>query len=686
MRYGAACLLIFSCTFLSADPLLGAGIDQIRQATDAMNAWLGEGENGDRWRRFLRIDQLQTQVAKGDEADPVEVLAVLAKFRRESAGLQSEQFVAVREALEAWLEARDASPAQALSAWVASAQPEFSPVSEEQVKAARDELVGAAESLDAFLASGPKENRDAWHEYLNWNVLQEQLKSEESVDLDLLGSILLKYYEGHPGLEFVPFVELREALLQYRLLLSAKNDPDIQARFNNQLARLSRDLGGETSVAGVSARLAWLDQLGQTPQIVSRVRSGFDAPNVYFSVAAETVTSGLADDVDDESQVNEMILGTRISGVARTVGKLSARLLPREDKAAIEVTLTGQSNTNTVGRQRPVRIYSRGVTEVFGRKRLFVDDSGIFGEPATAQCTTDNDIYSIRTDGRFASRLIQRVAWNRASQQQRQAERIAARRAEVRVSRLMDSRGEETIRSSNDRLEDEVRRPLKQRNIFPRWVRFWSTDERLHMRALQGRRIQLAADSRPPSMPSHNVNIQVHESMVFNTAVNAMGGFLMTDERARDLVKELTGDVPEELEIRQDEDPWSITFDRTQPLSVRFNGNQVVIAIRGRRFTRGDQVVSSVMQIAASYTIEASEGRVMMVRQGDIDVTYPGVTRQLSLAELANKTFMTRKFEGLFKQEILGEGLDLPERWRNLEDLQLEFTSTDRGWLSMGWN
>lgn len=688
MRYGAACLLIFSCTFVLNDPLHAAGIDEIRQATDAMNAWLGEGENADRWRHFLHIEQLQAELEKGDQADPVELMAVLAQFRRESAGLQSEPFVAVREALESWLEGLESSPAEALSDWVSTVGPEFQPVADEQVVAARKQLVAAAEALDAFLASGTPDNRDAWHTYLNWNALQEQLNREGAVDLDLLAAILAKYYEGHPGLELVPFVKLREALLQYSRLLSARDDPDIQSRFENQLAALSRDLGGETSVAGVSARLTWLDQLGQASDVISRVRAGFAAPNVYFSVSSETIASGLSADVDEEGPVDEVILGTRIRGVAHTVGKLSARLLPREDRAAIEVTLVGQSNTSTVGRQRPVRIFSRGVTQVLGRKRLFVDEAGVFGQPATAQCSTDNEIYSIRTDGQFASRLIQRVAWNQAAEQQGRAEQIAARRAEARVRRMMDTRGDETIHTSNSRLEKEVRHPLQRRNIFPRWVRFWSTDKRLYMRAWQGRRIQLAAASRPPAMPDHAVNIQVHESMVFNTAVNAMGGFLMTDVRARDLVKELTGEVPEELEIRQDEDPWSITFDRNQPLTVRFQDNQVVIAIRGRRFTGGGQEVTSVMQIAATYSIQASDGRVKLVRQGELDVTYPDKREgdRLSIAELTNKTFMTGKFEGLFKEEILGEGLDLPQRWKNLEDLRLEFTATDKGWLSLGWN
>ena len=129
-------------------------------------------------------------------------------------------------------------------------------------------------------------------------------------------------------------------------------------------------------------------------------------------------------------------------------------------------------------------------------------------------------------------------------------------------------------------------------------------------------------------------------------------------------------------------------FEDRKKGSKAKDGDQVVIAIRGRRFTRGEQEVTSIMQIAATYSIEASEGRVKMVRQGDIDVSYPNKREgeRLSIAELTNKTFMTGKFEGLFKQEILGEGLDLPERWTNLEDLKLEFTSTDKGWLSLGWN
>ena len=181
--------------------------------------------------------------------------------------------------------------------------------------------------------------------------------------------------------------------------------------------------------------------------------------------------------------------------------------------------------------------------------------------------------------------------------------------------------------------------------------------------------------------------MQAHESFFQNIALTAIGGVRITDVRAQELVQELTGEVPEQLQIKPDEDPWSITFDAIQPLALKFDGNQVTIALRGRQFTRGDQEVRQVMQIAATYNIETADGRIRLTRQGDIDVSYPGrENERLSLQELGNKTFMTGKFEGLFKPEISGEGIKLPDRWQRLGDLALDFVAAHDGWLSLGWN
>ena len=252
---------------------------------------------------------------------------------------------------------------------------------------------------------------------------------------------------------------------------------------------------------------------------------------------------------------------------------------------------------------------------------------------------------------------------------------------------MMDEQAADLIAKSNQRLNTDLRQPLRRRNIYPRWVRLWTTKNRLNLRALQGQQVQLSASNVPPQTPEHSVVVQVHESLFLNSAVNAVGGFLMTDERAQDLVKEVTGEVPDELLINEDDDPWSITFDRLQPMKITFDDGRVTIAIRGRRFTRGDQVVRKNMQVAATYKLTSENGKARLVRDGDINVTYPGKEGQrLSLLELRNKTFMTKKFEGLFKSQIDGEGLKLPERLRELEDLKLDYVSSADGWLTLGWN
>lgn len=661
-------------------------LEKVREATESMNQWLGVGGNADAWRRFLHVEELTQLLGQGKEADPAKIMSVLSRFRQPVAGIDSPDFVAVRNAVQEWLNATATD--QSMADWVGRYSTQFAPISDERVQAARQGATKAAAELEKMLAYGTAVNTQAWHDFLLWDSMQGQLKSDTSPDAEALGSVVAKLYSGQPGLELSEFVKLRDALLSYRRLLMAKSDPAIQKRFADQLKSLSAELAEpRLSPSQIATRLVWLEQLGQTPEIVSEVRNRYGKANFYFSASAETVSKGLAEKIEQNTPLNEMILGTRIQGVAHTVGNLSAQLIPYKNKAAIEVLLTGVSDSNTVGRRKPVSIYSLGKTQILGRKLLLVDAEGVIGEPATASCSTDSQIYSIRADHDFGSKLIEKIAWKQARKQQGQAERISSGLAERRVASMMDEQAAELIAKSNQKLNADLRRPLRRRNIYPRWVRLSTTNKRLNVRALQGQQVQLSASDVPPQAPTHSVVVQVHESLFLNSAVNAVGGFLMTDERAQDLVKEVTGEIPDELLINEDDDPWSITFDRLQPMKITFDDGKVTIAIRGRRFTRGDQVVRKNMQVAATYRVTSENGKARLIRDGDIDVTYPGKEGQrLSLTELRNKTFMTKKFEGLFKSQIDGEGLKLPERLRELEDLKLDYVSSADGWLTLGWN
>jgi hypothetical protein len=151
-------------------------------------------------------------------------------------------------------------------------------------------------------------------------------------------------------------------------------------------------------------------------------------------------------------------------------------------------------------------------------------------------------------------------------------------------------------------------------------------------------------------------------------------------------MEDQTGSVPEELQISEDKEPWSITFDSVLPVSAQFSGQGVTLAIRGQRFTRGDTVLKEPMRIAATYKIERTPHGVKLLREGEVDVDYLKAKKPYSVQLTSFRGVMKRKFGALFKPEIVREeGLALPGRLAQAGPLQLDTMSSDGGWLVAAW-
>jgi hypothetical protein len=108
------------------------------------------------------------------------------------------------------------------------------------------------------------------------------------------------------------------------------------------------------------------------------------------------------------------------------------------------------------------------------------------------------------------------------------------------------------------------------------------------------------------------------------------------------------------------------------------------MAIRGRRFTRGDQAINEPIEISARYTIEMTDSGSKLTRQGDVEVTFLERER-LAAQHITFKTFLTRKFEAVFKPEIEAEGIVLKGRLAKAGKLQMQDLRSDKGWIAIGW-
>src|SRR5690606_9485537 len=79
------------------------------------------------------------------------------------------------------------------------------------------------------------------------------------------------------------------------------------------------------------------------------------------------------------------------------------------------------------------------------------------------------------------------------------------------------------------------------------------------------------------------------------------------------------------------------------------------------------------------------QGTARLVRDGEVQVNFLKRDR-LSAAQVGFRTFLRRKFEAMFKEEFVGEGLKLKGRWEKAGTLRLELLDANNHWINLGWN
>ncbi|WP_105351502.1 hypothetical protein [Blastopirellula marina] len=574
-----------------------------------------------------------------------------------------------------------------LSPIVEAAKSGFQPVTEKEVAAAKKTLEGKLATLKSLLSNGSTENKKAWEQYLRWDDLQTQLSSEQP-DLRTLEEIYLKYRGSYAGLDKKQLIEARRALRHYINLAYFVQVDQYQQQFDIQLKTLKDAVKRYSQTPAdadskiIGAILGWLEQGNQVPKLVASVRDEFNHPNLYASVSREFIAAGIRRKVDQVNPVHEIILGTNVRGTAHMVGDVDVNLLPSKTSALIELSLTGEVTSDNVGVNGPATIYSTGFSPITASKILEFTRDGLIGKPSTATADTTTTFNAICAK----LKLIQKIATKRAYQQKYQAEAIASDRTELRVEQRFDNESKDLIVDANTRLNEKLFRPLKGRDEFPDALNVSTTKEAVNLEVLHASQAQLAAPGPAPALSDEgaDLTLKLHESIVNNYGETFLAGVVLTDEKLVDILKQRDAEIPEELKITPDSDPWSITFDYKSPIQVIFDNDTVKIGIRGRQFTRGNTEVNRTISISADYKIEKGEEGTLLTRTGDVIVDFPTQER-LGPLDLTAKTFLRKKFEAVFKPEIVGEGIKLEGQWEKAGTLRISSLSVTPGWFVGSW-
>jgi len=570
----------------------------------------------------------------------------------------------------------------------------FRPVSEGRLAAAASKVREALGPLERLL--GRSASGENWKKYLDWPALQQQAASGSHADPAVLRKLFSRFDSGANGLEMPQFAAVRRALSGYLEAADAASNPQAGEVYLQRLDKLAAAVaaGAATGTAEpldpVGPLLARLEDSGQAPGAVARIRNAVNRPNLFLEVDESLLAKGVNRPVDDVSPINDVVLGTRVRGTGRTQGLVRLDFVPSSEKAVVDIALDATNHSDTKGSQGPVTVRTLGTTKVDARKRMLIDDQRIVALPVEAHASTDTRTAGIGVSKKFGQRLIRKIASKKIAQMRPRAEAIAEGRAREKVREQFELQTSTAIGQASRDYQAKFRQPLMERGWYPELLQLTTTQSRLQVTARKSLADQIAAFTAPPPVdPDAVLSARVHESMVNNTAEITLGGRTITQKFVEEQMKKNNVAVPMELQNDADQPPWSITFAKRRPVELDVDDNRVKMTVRGTRYTSGDREFDA-MDVWAAYRIEPGHPGIRLVRDGDVQIYPPGFVpgggEKLSVSQTSLRRILQKRFNKVFKEVVDVEPLKLPGELEQAGPLPMEQLDARKdGWVAAGW-
>ena len=581
---------------------------------------------------------------------------------------------------------------------VRAAAKQFHDIAPSDVAAARNALQHAIVELDQFLATIDPSFAAGWKEYLRFDALVAEVWKAGDVDTAALFKLQRRYWGGFVGLEQPAFQNVAARLMAFTKLAEAAQNKTLEADYEKHLNQLADTIDAVAGKAptpeqadAIAADLAWLEASGQATDIVEKLGARYSQPNLLVDVSETLVEESLGRSVDQTEPVVDCILGTSIRGSGRTIGQVSVELIPNTDQAQLQTQLHGVNYSRTVGTNRSALIYSRGQTTLHGTSTLFVSDQGLTTGPVQAQASVRNQITGFgSTRGGLLGNIVKKIAAKKAPKQQGQAQQIAAAHARTKLAGSMQRQIVELVGDANAEIENKFRKPLLRFGQYPAQLQYATTDDAIVIRARQTTRGRLAAPgSAPEAAVGSPISVRLHQSLITNSTQGMLAGRKFDQQRIQLLAESLLGEVPERLQPKPGEEPFSITFADTNPVSLSFADDSATFTIRGKAFTSGDKSYDG-MNITGVYKLSSDGHGLKAVRQGDFDIVPPdfkrGSGQRLNTRQIVLKRILTEKFGKAFPAEIVRDGTAVKDEQSDLGTMYVSSLRADGDWLVLGVN
>jgi hypothetical protein len=597
------------------------------------------------------------------------------------------------------------SPLLELANSAREAKADYRSIQPDDALPAREKFSAATRNLDRLLAE-QGENGAAWKRFLKWPQVEALQGDFDSIEGETFGAVIEALEADKPGLERREVAALRQAVYELGDFWLAVNDPVPVEDYNATLDRLAASLEQYAAAPTgatreqISLDVEWLRASRQALPLAERIAAQFNQPNLVAYVAPPVFEGVAGRKIDQVDPVRDNILDTEIYGVSRTIGGTSVELPDAGDRAVMALMLRATAYSDTVGYNGPVRIFSSGVTQLFGRAEILITGEGLVPGAVSARACTSNTTNCI--DSRFngiLNRLVVGIARRRSRKLAPQANAIAASRAAARVrNQLIEEVAEQTAKS-NKNLDDRVRFPLQRRDAFPARVNLVNVAGRLQVAVHQADRFQLGAASpaaplgrSSPSTSGADLAVRLHESYVYNFASDYLANrTVMEADMRRDFPNlfktEKAADEGASEDGEDEAGDMGITFAGLRPVTLQLDDGVLTLKIRGQEFFARGETFATPMNITVRYQVELLPRGAKFTMIGEPEVQSPdieeGLRDQLYRDEINVRNIFQRRLARNLDREIVRETITLPGQLKSLGPMLITDLVADDGWLNL---
>ena len=401
-------------------------------------------------------------------------------------------------------------------------------------------------------------------------------------------------------------------------------------------------------------------------------------------VSREFLRSGFSQTIDKISPISVCIDRYRVSGSAHLIGTMSFAPLLADNQIRLRMTLCGSAIACDSTLYRSLTIYTLDCSNVQVAQEVTVTGSGIEAGSAAISAPTRSQLLNIET-GRPPVRdaLFRRLGRARFERRPEESNRLATNVSEIALRDAAKRDTADMLAQANSQLHEQVLDPLRFLDISVRDLHLASTESGVVAR------LNFPGKPRhdPPALSDGiDVGIRGHQDALNQIIQHSLGGRTIQGPE----LEILLNDVYQLLNVSParvpDKRKWSIRLAKQEPLTVRFERDQIELTIHGDGYTI-DAEQYPAMDIVVRFSIQKTEKGLRTLRQFPIvsSPDRPGVTKGTGRQRLVLSLFLAKKFADLIPLEIDVTKLRLPPPLpQNMPGKFTRAVAQD-GWLVLEW-